>query len=267
MNWYGSYSRRFVIESVHPKTWDDSAVIGRVESLDVAWDADSDSIQDGSMKVVSDEPDGWLRIYLEADGDGEQVRVPIATMKATTSERAIEGDEYVASVDMDSVLFDASTAELPIGFFCPKGADPVRFVSMMLRDRCASPVEISTSDLRTDHTIVAEQGDTAVTFAKAVLEGTGRRVTVDGYGHVKVSEDIDIKSLSASQVYADGVTDKTTDGVRTVSYTRPYDPEITEGSRVSLFFPAQGIAGIFRVKSQRLADDCTVQEVVEHGVA
>lgn len=266
MNWYGSYSRRWRAYEVDPLTWDDVREIGNVESLDVSWDADSDSIQDGSMSVVGEQPHGFARIYLEADGDGERARVPVATMAADSRERAITGDTFSARVDLSSVLSEAAEFELPPGFFAPKGADPVRFALSLIEKHCPAPVESERSGLALERTIVAESGDTAITFARAVLEGTGRRVTVDGRGVVGISHSEGVRSLDGSRMYADGVTDKTEKGVRTVTYTRPYDPAIREGDTVSLFVPNHGIAGNFTVVTQRLNDDCEVQEEAAHAV-
>lgn len=267
MNWYGNYSRRFTVFAVDDDTWGDLAEIGRVESLDVTNDLKSDCLQDGSMKVTGSMPNGMVRIYLEADGDGERERVAIATMNATSSERAITGDTYSASTSMDSVMFDASDDELPIGFYAPKGADPARFASMLLMRHCECPVELSESDVRLPHTIVAEQKDTVTTFARTVLDGTGLRIAIDGYGRLSITKSEEVRSIDSSMVYADGITDKTTDGVRTVTYSRPFDPSITIGSTVSLYIPEHAIVGHFEVQSQRMADDCTVQEVVSHGIA
>lgn len=214
MDYSQGYAARFRLFAVDRKTWQDAWELPALKGASIERDIDDELIESCSIVTSEEVPCGYVRIYMEAVG-GDAAREAIATMLVTTPDRESGAASDSCEADGYSVLKAASGRQLEPSWHLPKGSDPVAAASRLLADACAAPVEGATSDIITDHTVACEDGDTALSMARHLLEATGYGISIDWMGRIKVGESmtepVAVLDDETASIVMDGDIDDKTD--------------------------------------------------------
>lgn len=210
IDWSKGYTATYTLSKVNRKTWADDS---NHELIDGSVDRDSskDLIESASITLSDKIGDGeeWVRIYLHANQEGTQVRAPLFTGLTSMPERKLNGSHEEWSVDCYSVLKPAADKMLDLGYYAQSGsgADKVR----ELLSCTPAPIVIDGLSPTTTSSIVAEQGETALSMAQAILDAINWRLKISGDGTITICEKAKESSLTIGQNVNDVVETELTD--------------------------------------------------------
>lgn len=187
IDWGSGYTCSWRLHRVDLDTWADADELGGVRQVTVTADT-SQTAQKGSMTVdanVGGMLSGYYRLVMNAEQAGVRERVDVATLMLTSSGGTIEKGADALSIDCTSVLQAAADTRLALGSYAPKGADGPQYVSSLLGDALAAPVEYSGGFEVSEHHVF-KAGTTVLQAAWKVLDAANYRLRVTGSGVVVV---------------------------------------------------------------------------------
>lgn len=188
MDWGRSYTSRWRVYRVDARTWLDAGEVSRFDSASVDRTA-TGLLESATIKATRDVgegfEEGYYRIALYAEQDGEVVRSDVATLLCSSSSGEVDRGRDVLSIDGRSVLYPASVGRLPMGTYAPMGCDGARFAADLLGECLAAPVSLECSFELMVH-YVFDLGSTRLDAARSLLDAGGCCLQVDGTGTVHV---------------------------------------------------------------------------------
>ena len=176
---------------VDRRTWADSTLVGRVNSVSVTRSSDESdrTIERGDLsidKAVSASfEEGYYRVSMIASQGGAAERVDVATLLCTSVSEDINRGMSDAKVTGRSVLYPASTKSMPVGSYAPAGIDGALWAADVLRDAINAPINVLGGFTLDDH-VVFDTGTNVLEAAWLVLEAGGHILQIDGRGVVTV---------------------------------------------------------------------------------
>lgn len=212
MDWNKGYTSSWSLMKVNPETWEDDEAVTGLVSASITKDGDSLLFEDGSIQTTNEQIRGYVRLYLIADGYGGGATEAISTLLVTKSTRTVNDMLVGYTADCSSVLKPAADRLLPVGWHCGRGTDPISKAAELLSSSIKAPVRMAVSDYVTLCTYTAEKGETALSMAWALLEGTGYEIMVDGRGVVTIEQpsgnvaatfDLDVNDVVVPEITED----------------------------------------------------------------
>ena len=187
MDWRKGFSSRYYISIVDKNTWRD---INRIEITGGSIKRSlGDLRQSADIKVVDYQETGepLIRVWLDAKQDDSSSHTPLFTGLATTPGRDINGMLINQTLQCYSVLKPAADVLLPRGWYVAADMNAVSQIVNLLKVTKA-PVEIleNTSDLTLKQAVIAEQNETNLSMIEVLLSVINWRMTIDGYGTIKL---------------------------------------------------------------------------------
>ena len=172
-------------------TWADLTEVPRVTSVSVSRDVSNEhgTIEQGSIEVDTavgeDFAEGYYRIVMIAEQDGEHERVEIATLlcnsTSSTTDRAVTGHR----INGKSVLQPASTTILTLGSYAPAGTNGAEWAAQLLSSAINAPVEVD-GGFTLDTSIVFDEGSTVLEAVWTVLDAGNHVMQIAGNGVVTI---------------------------------------------------------------------------------
>lgn len=210
MDWSKGFSARYILATVNPETWTDQE---EFEFVDGSIDRDNSSDLKESASVTMTEKitenECWVRIYLQAQQGGSAKKVALFTGLAAFPERKLDGTRTTYDIDCYSVLKPADDIILPRGYYVPAGSGAKQIKSLF--DCIPAPKYIEGTSPITTENIVAEDGETRLTMALAVLDAIGWRLKIDGDGSITICANNDKSNLVAGVTENDIIECNVTD--------------------------------------------------------
>ena len=185
MDYSKGFSSTCYAAVVDPATWRD---IGRIEltggtvkrsTAELAESADIDCV------AYDQTAERWIRIYMDTRQAGEGEHVALFTGLATSPDKDISGRLVTNSVQCYSVLKPAQDILLPLGWYAPAGYNGAELARTLLQVTPA-PVEIEGISPALSNTIIAEEKETNLSMALAVLEAIIWRLRSTGDGTIQL---------------------------------------------------------------------------------
>lgn len=186
----GNRSRRLHLFRVDRDTWENAGEVPLLRRASVDRSDSAECVQGGVVAAEGALGEGYIRLVLDTDAADGFGRSDVATLYAATPRtvHGFSGSSRECECECTSVLFPAACAMLPPGWFFPAGGDPVAGALQLLRERIHAPVAVVCSDARTTAATVAQDGETALSMARLLLDGAGWRIDIDGRGTVSAAE-------------------------------------------------------------------------------
>ena len=183
MDWSKGYSSRFMAYEVDPITWKD---FERVELISGSISKGTDALQQ-SANIDVESFDGstekWIRIYFDARQDLDSYHGAMFTGLASSPNKQYEGNSLTTPVQLYSVLKPLDDIFLQKGWFAAANADGVAIVQELLKVTPA-PVVVDGSAPRLREAIIAEDNETNLTMAIAILDAIGWVFDIQGDGTI-----------------------------------------------------------------------------------
>ena len=200
MDWSKGISSKFTMVSVDTGSWGDSGELpfsdGKIDR-----DASTSLRESASVTAAQDLGEQWVRIYLEASQEGSKERVALFTGITSSPERKFKGMRNTYSCDLYSVLKPANDVVLPRGYYAPSGSGADKIKELL---SCGpAPIEVIGESPITISAIVAEDGETNLTMALAILKAINWRIRILGDGTIQICE----PATTSSEIFGMNVND------------------------------------------------------------
>lgn len=135
-----------------------------------------------------DQPiDRWIRIYMDADQEGDRAHVPLFTGIVSTPGSDHNGALTSIHLSAYSPLKAAEDIKLQLGWYAPAGASGVRVIQKLLKNQPA-PVVVNGTGRMLSESIIAEQNDNCASMTDEILSAMNWKMQISGDGTIILSE-------------------------------------------------------------------------------
>ena len=200
MIWSEGFTAAYYMTIVDPKSWRD---VGRIEITGGSIERSTAELQESADVDTKELPEGgeaWVRIWLDAEQGGTE-HVPLFTGLTSAPVRDINGRRETFKIECFSALKPADDILVERGDYIPAEVPIPQAAARLLRKGIA-PVEVeSVADPpHLTEAIVAENGETCLSFAEKALAAIDWRIRIDGYGriHVEPKESVTVAMFDAN---------------------------------------------------------------------
>ena len=183
MDWNKGFSASYELRKVDPVSWMDAGPLDLVSGS--VSRSDGDLQESASLQMKENPQECWIRIYLKARQSGSGARVPIFTGLTSTPSRDVDGNRIDYPVTCYSVLKPAKDVLPQPGYYVPAGAEGARVAAQLLSVG-AAPVSFVDDGPKMMEAIVAEDSDTNLSLAQAIVESIGWRIRISGDGSISI---------------------------------------------------------------------------------
>ena len=184
MDWSRSFTSSYYATFVDPKTWAD------VSSFDITGGSiqySGDTLKGSATIECKEYPytsEQWVRVWMNADQEGDCERVPLFTGLAIYPSKKMHGLSESNTLNCYSVLKPAEDILLQNGWYIQKGAD-VKEVLKKLLSVTNAPVTFEDYQIPIlMDNIIAEQGETYLSMAQLLIDVINWRIVINGYGEI-----------------------------------------------------------------------------------
>lgn len=202
MDWGKGYTASYYGCYVDPGTWRD---LERFEIISGSISKGSDDLRESADITTTnyDEiKERWIRIYLDAEQNGDISHNALFTGLATSPSKDMDGNLTEHKLTVYSVLKPAEDILLDRGWYAPQGVSGAEIIKELL-EVIPAPVTISGRAPSLTNDIVAEDGETCLTMAEKILQAINWRILIEGDGTVTLTN----KAASFSVMFDDNSTD------------------------------------------------------------
>lgn len=193
-DWAQSYTAKWRMVSVNPKTWGDDDDLVVLDSISLSKNA-TDSVpllETATVKTTvglgERVPSGWYRLQMDTTfSDGSIERVNLATLLFERTSGSINYNVDQQTLKGQSVLKPASDRLMIAGEFVPKGYDGARWVADHLGECVNAPIEVVGGFEVNEHYVF----DDDTSYLKAcwkLLDAAGWVIRIDGTGSIQIVE-------------------------------------------------------------------------------
>lgn len=208
IDWHGGMTRTYEFWEVNPQTWLDSRKIGSITDASIVRDMDEDTCGHASFSSTDELPECYVRTYLIARQGDQHERVCLGTHMVQTPSVSFDG--IVARCDADGYtpLIEMSEKYPPIGFTTKLTKNLAEYAREMCKNGTRAPLEGFESDESDPKSmvravLVAENSDTALSFATTLLEKANMHFEVAPDGTVGAFRNDDSFSMRPTYVFDD----------------------------------------------------------------
>lgn len=187
MDWNGGYTASYYGCYVDAGTWRD---LERFEIISGSISKGSDDLRESADITTTsyDETrEQWIRIYLDAEQNGDIVHQALFTGLATSPSKDMNGNLKEHKMTVYSVLKPAEDILLERGWYAPAGVSGAEIIQELL-EVIPAPVTISGSAPKLTNNIVAEDGETCLTMTEKILQAINWRIVIEGDGAVTLED-------------------------------------------------------------------------------
>ena len=189
MDWSRNYNAVWRVFKVDEATWQDSQLIGGVDSVSVTRSCGTKApmLESGTMTVTGDFERGYYRIVMNATQGVETTRVDVATLLCDSTKSTRNYNVKQSSVSCNSVLYPASVQVMLDGSFMPAGASVAQYVAELLGNCIKAPIEVD-DDFTISTYYWFDFGNSILDCAWEALNLGGFVMQIDGRGTVHIKE-------------------------------------------------------------------------------
>lgn len=185
MIWANGYSATCYMTVVDPATWRDSERIELTGGSVKRSAAELIEAADLSCVNYDQSKERWIRVWMDTRQQGSADHVALFTGLATSPDRDINGRYVTNTVQCYSVLKPAQDILLPLGWYAPAGANGAGLAFSLLSFGPAPVVIEGVSPNLTEH-IIAEENETNLSMARAILAAINWHIRIDGNGTIRI---------------------------------------------------------------------------------
>lgn len=185
MNWNRGFKAGYHACLVDRVTWQDGERFGITEGSINRTDSGLKESADLTAIDYAHGMDKWIRIYLDAEQDGDSAHIPLFTGLTSTPEEEIDGAIHSMKIQCYSVLKPAQDVMLPIGWYAEKGFVCTEIIDSLL-SVCPAPVIIESGSPRLAQHYIAEMDESNLTMIYKLLDAIGWRIRIKGDGAIHV---------------------------------------------------------------------------------
>lgn len=197
MNWDQGFKAGYHACLVDPVTWKDKERFGITDGSINKTDSGLKESADLTAIDYTHGMDKWMRIYLDAEQDGESEHVPLFTGLTSTPEEEIDGIIHRMKLQCYSVLKPVQDVMLPIGWYAEKGFVCTEIIDSLLAVTPA-PVIVESGSPRLAQHYIAEQDESNLTMIYKLLDAIGWRLRIEGNGTIHVEQKPTKETLTIS---------------------------------------------------------------------
>lgn len=186
MDFTKGYTASFYGCYIDPLTWLDQE---RFELVDGSVSRTNEELRQGADLTVRDfdeDAERWIRIYMDAEQDGNRVHVPLFTGIATSPKRDIEGSVIEKEIECYSVLKCAEDMLLQRGWYVPARANSETILRELLNS-VPAPLRVNGIPPRILEAIVAEDNETYLSMIDSILDAINWKMQIAGDGTIILS--------------------------------------------------------------------------------
>lgn len=185
MNWNVGFRVGYHACLVDRVTWQDGERFGITDGSINRTDTGLKESADLTATEYPHGMDRWIRIYLDAEQDGDFAHIPLFTGLTSTPEEDIDGVIHRTKIQCYSVLKPAQDIMLPIGWYAEKGFVCTEIIDSLL-SVCPAPVVIESGSPRLAQHYIAEMDESNLTMIYKLLDAIGWRIRIEGDGTIHV---------------------------------------------------------------------------------
>lgn len=205
--WTESMTHTYEYYSVDPNTWGDSAVLDTIKQSSVSRDSDAETLGSASFDVTESVGEGYVRTYLTTIQNGVAERYPLGTHLVQTPSSSFDGKCNSVTMDGYTPLLELKEKSPPIGYFVPKGANPLQIAYQLTRENVRAPVirpsNISDPKHTLSYNFVADPEDTWLVYLKDLLDEIAYEYIIDELGRIGFAPKQTLTSLQPVWTYND----------------------------------------------------------------
>lgn len=189
MDWSRSYNAVWRVFKVDEATWQDSQLIGGVDSVTVTRSCGTKApmLESGSMTLTGDFERGYYRIVMNATQGVESTRVDVATLLCESRKSVRNYNVSQPNVTCNSVLYPASVQVMLDGSFMPAGVSVAQYVSELLGGCIKAPIQVD-DDFTISDFYWFDFGISILDAAWEALNLGGFVMQIDGRGTVHIRQ-------------------------------------------------------------------------------
>ena len=189
MDWIKGYSASYYMTIVDPSSWRDLRIVditgGSINKTDTSL------MESAQVELTENLGEAWVRIYLDAKQANGGGRTALFTGLLQTPSTQWNGRIDSYSAECYSVLKAADDVILQRGWYALAGQNGVAIAARLL-DATPAPVEVADDPPLLSTSIVAEDGETALTMAQKLVQASGWRMKITGDGTIRLCAPADL---------------------------------------------------------------------------
>lgn len=203
IDWTKSMTQTFRYYIVDPGTWKDDKEVTTVKSSTIKRDESSETL--GSATIDADDLLGedYIRVYLIANQNGVEERVPLGTFLVQTPSSSFDGKVRSVSMDAYTPLLELKEKQPAIGYSVLKGENIMQLAYRLVRENARAPVIEALSDETLFDDFVAYTDDTWLTFVSDLIANAKYSFSLDELGRILFAPEQKIASLQPVWTYND----------------------------------------------------------------
>lgn len=203
IDWTESMTQTFKYYIVDPGTWKDDKEITTVKSSTIKRDESSETLGSATIDVDDLLGEDYIRVYLIANQNGVEEKVPLGTFLVQTPSSSFDGKVRSVSMDAYTPLLELKEKQPAIGYSVLKGENIMRLAYRLVRENARAPVIEALSDETLFDDFVAYTDDTWLTFVSDLIANAKYSFSLDELGRILFAPEQKIASLQPVWTYND----------------------------------------------------------------
>lgn len=203
IDWTKSMTQTFKYYIVDPGTWKDDKEITTVKSSTIKRDESSETLGSATIDVDDLLGEDYIRVYLIANQNGVEEKVPLGTFLVQTPSSSFNGKVRSVSMDAYTPLLELKEKQPAIGYSVLKGENIMQLAYRLVRENARAPVIEALSDETLFDDFVAYTDDTWLTFVSDLIANAKYSFSLDELGRILFAPEQKIASLQPVWTYND----------------------------------------------------------------
>lgn len=203
IDWTKSMTQTFKYYIVDPGTWKDDKEITTVKSSTIKRDESSETLGSATIDVDDLLGEDYIRVYLIANQNGVEEKVPLGTFLVQTPSSSFDGKVRSVSMDAYTPLLELKEKQPAIGYSVLKGENIMQLAYRLVRENARAPVIEALSDETLFDDFVAYTDDTWLTFVSDLIANAKYSFSLDELGRILFAPEQKIASLQPVWTYDD----------------------------------------------------------------
>lgn len=203
IDWTKSMTQTFRYYIVDPGTWKDDKEITTVKSSTIKRDESSETLGSATIDVDDLLGEDYIRVYLIANQNGVEEKVPLGTFLVQTPSSSFDGKVRSVSMDAYTPLLELKEKQPAIGYSVLKGENIMQLAYRLVRENARAPVIEALSDETLFDDFVAYTDDTWLTFVSDLIANAKYSFSLDELGRILFAPEQKIASLQPVWTYND----------------------------------------------------------------
>lgn len=207
IDWTAGMTQTFELVAVDAGTWTETGAVDLLEGATIAREDEGTRVS-VDLDLGGELAQGYYRLYLIAEQDGEGERVALATFLVTSCARSYDGRRSTWTATGYSPLVELESDMPPIGWSVADLDDATGVESWcrtIVGAHCRAPLgTVESGSDAVQATWVAGDDETWLDTLEGLLALASLHVTVDPLGRIGFARDADLAECSPSVAFGDG---------------------------------------------------------------